>query len=1077
MKTSRILTGALSALVVCTPFAARAEQTLRVQVDQRGDFTMIGNTLGWDCGAGAADPVVGTIVGGLLGPCGLLPGLTRDDTSPDVFWRSDAPAGGQATASATVDTADARSTAVRQLPTGARVSHAFLYWGARRFGTTADNAVILDRPGSAANTVQATSSYIVNTPTQPLGMANVAYQSVADVTAIVQGLGSGAYRLSGVDVIDFDNSEEDILYAGWALVVLYQLDSEPPRNLAVFDGLDPVSSAPTSSSSSVSLSGFLVPNAGFDAKLGVITYEGDDGFSGDSLSFGRAPLTPASVLSDAQNPAGNFFNGTRSRLGQPVSVAGDLPQLAGTARTMAGIDLDVVDITSRVTPGQTSADVLASTTNDVYFLGAFITSISTYRPDFVTSTKSVTDVNGGTVNVGDVLEYTIVATNTGNDDSSGTTLSDPLPPGVTFVPGSISVVDGPNAGAKTDSAGDDQATYDVASRTLNVNLGTGATAAAGGSIRVGESQTVKFRVTVDSGAPAKISNQGSIAAAGVRGAPSVSTLTDGNADGPGNPPTDIDNPDANPTDGGTGDGGLGDGGVGGDGGTGGCTKNSDCPADRPICDTATGECVGCRDDSDCAGPSFTCDIPSGICVCTGGPDVCRDTDDDRITDKDEDEAGTDPNDADSDDDGVTDGREPKWNEDSDGDGLINALDPDSDDDGLYDGTELGLDCSAKGTDLSKRHCKADADRGTTTTDPLDADTDDGGALDGSEDANLDGAVDNGERNPTLGNGADDKTGKDTDGDGLSDDTEDTIHTDPKDSDSDDDGVRDGDEDNYADDTDGDKAINALDPDSDNDGLRDGTERGSDCSDKGTNRAKCVPDADPTTTTSAVDPDTDDGGATDGSEDSNLDGKKDADERDPTKGNGADDKDVTDTDGDGLGDDTEDTIGSDPNDADSDDDGVPDGQEADPAIDSDGDGKVNVVDPDSDDDGLFDGTETGRDCTGAATDTSKGTCVADADPSSTTAPTLPDTDFGGVPDGDEDKNRDGAIDKGETDPNDRCDDGVFTCDVSPSTGGGRFSSLAGASACSVRSGAQGTGWLGWALGTLLAALVLRRRRQD
>jgi len=33
----------------------------------------------------------------------------------------------------------------------------------------------------------------------------------------------------------------------------------------------------------VTLTGFLVPTAGFDAKLGVITYEGDDVNSGDSL--------------------------------------------------------------------------------------------------------------------------------------------------------------------------------------------------------------------------------------------------------------------------------------------------------------------------------------------------------------------------------------------------------------------------------------------------------------------------------------------------------------------------------------------------------------------------------------------------------------------------------------------------------------------------------------------------------------------------------------------------------------------------------------------------------------------------
>ena len=109
--------------------------------------------------------------------------------------------------------------------------------------------------------------------------------------------------------------------------------------------------------------------------------------------------------------------------------------------------------------------------------------------------------------------------------------------------------------------------------------------------------------------------------------------------------------------------------------------------------------------------------------------------------------GTDPNDADSDDDGVMDGQEPQWNVDSDGDGLINALDPDSDNDGLFDGTEMGFDCSNPATNIAAGHCIADADHGATTTNPLDPDTDHGGVPDGHEDLNHNGAIDGNETNP------------------------------------------------------------------------------------------------------------------------------------------------------------------------------------------------------------------------------------------------------------------------------------------------------------------------------------------
>jgi len=398
-----------------------------------------------------------------------------------------------------------------------------------------------------------------------------------------------------------------------------------------------------------------------------------------------------------------------------------------------------------------------------------------------------------------------------------------------------------------------------------------------------------------------------------------------------------------------------------------------------------------------------------------------DTDGDGLSDPFETDIGSNPNDADSDDDGVPDGQEANPTDDTDGDGLINVLDPDSDNDGLFDGTEVGLDCSNPATNPSNNTCIPDGDKGTTTTSPLDPDTDDGGVPDGSEDINRNGVIDPGEGDPN--NPADDSTITDTDGDGLSDPFETEIGSDPNDADSDDDGVPDGQEPNPTVDSDGDGLINVLDSDSDNDGLADGTELGFDCSnpDTDTSKNRCIPDGDMgMTTTSPIDPDTDDGGITDGSEDFDKDGVVDPGEGDPNEPD--DDTTIIDTDGDGLSDKFETEIGSDPNDADSDDDGTIDGKEANPAEDTDGDGKINVLDPDSDDDGLFDGTEQGFDCSNPATNPASTTCIADADKgATTTSPLNPDTDGGGVPDGIEDGNHNGTIDPGEGDPNDPADD--------------------------------------------------------
>lgn len=108
------------------------------------------------------------------------------------------------------------------------------------------------------------------------------------------------------------------------------------------------------------------------------------------------------------------------------------------------------------------------------------------------------------------------------------------------------------------------------------------------------------------------------------------------------------------------------------------------------------------------------------------------------------------------------------------------------------------------------------------------------------------------------------------------------------------------------------------------------------------------------------------------------------------------------------------------DRDSDDDGLGDAVE-----DANRNGKLDMgetdpCNPDSDGDGILDGTESGItmglsgesngiEGTGAA-------FIADLDPATTTDPLNPDTDNDGVSDGDEDLNRNGRVDPGETNPN-------------------------------------------------------------
>ncbi|HEY5960754.1 MAG TPA: isopeptide-forming domain-containing fimbrial protein [Polyangiaceae bacterium] len=1013
MRSAKLLTytclGFASALLV--PTAGSAAPLLRKQVDQHGDFVMFGNTLGWDC---SISPT-GRVLTGSVSGCN---GTGTADTGIDVYWESDFPGTGQAQASTNITMANARSTAMLVLPAGARVSYARLYWAAfMQSGGTPDSDVTIERPGvytQAVHSNPAPWTAIINA-----GETDFWYQGSADITDFVSTAGPGPFRLSGVSSVSsstLTTLNNHYTMAGWAVVVFYERASDPPRNLALFDGLDPVN---TTTPQSAQLTGFLVPQAGYKAKLGVLAYEGDSGTTTDQLEFN------ANVLTNALNPANDFFNSTHSDLNDAgasvgVSNTGDLPKLSGTEGSMGGVDMDVVDITSYVQKGDTTANIKASTGTgaaDRFVIGALITSISTFKPDFSSSGKTVRDVNGGAVRPGDVLEYTVTVTNTGNDTSTETLMTDELPAQVTYVPNSIKLLT-PTDLNISDTPNNDVGEYDAATRSVRVRLGTGATATTGGEMAPASVITLRFQVTLNGNASGVINNQAIISSEGKLGAPPGDFPTDANGSESGVPPTGIVVDQ--------------------------CSTDADCTAPTSHCDTSLtpAACVVCATSAQCTNPLIPdCNPASHICECTGGN--CQDTDQDGMSDRLEISIGTNPNDADSDDDGVTDNAEVAPSTDSDNDGLINALDPDSDNDGLFDGTELGLACSGAGTDLTVHRCVPDADGGATKTDPLAADTDGGGVRDGSEDANLNGRVDTGESDPTLGHGADDLAVVDSDADGLSNLLETFLHSNPNDRDSDDDGVPDGSEPNPSDDVDGDGLIDLLDADSDNDGLFDGTELGLDCTNPDTDSTvkACRGDADAgQSRTSPLLRDTDHGGVMDGSEDANLDGRVDTGETNPITGHGTDDNTVVDTDGDGLSDLLEATLGSSHTDADSDDDGVRDGAEANPSADTDGDGVINVLDKDSDGDGLFDGTELGQPClvaNGTATNNPP-TCIADADAGlTTTSPLLRDTDRGGILDGTEDVNHNGSVDNGERDPNLASDDqDCFSdaqCDASVTSG--------------------------------------------
>ena len=369
----------------------------------------------------------------------------------------------------TVDPGANSSSATLTIPGGSTVRFAALYWGAIS-SSAARNQARLRIPGS--------STYNSLTASQ-LDVSGTYYHAFVDVTALVAAVGSGTYTVADVKATTGTNT-----YAGWNLVVVYTNAAETPHNVNVFDGFAFVASG--TSAVTLNLSGFITPPAGVvNTQLSVMAYEGDLGNPGNSLKLNSTTIT------NAVNPANNFFNSTISLLGANVTTKS--PNYVN----QLGYDLDTVDASGILPNGATSATATCSPGSDNYLPGVMVFSTEVYRPLIAPSySKTVSDVNGGVVTPGDILEYTVTAGNTGNDTADAVVLTDAIPANTTYVAGSLSVVSGANAGAKTDASGDDQAELDTLNNRVVFRLGTGATSAAGGSLAVGVSTSIRFRVQI-----------------------------------------------------------------------------------------------------------------------------------------------------------------------------------------------------------------------------------------------------------------------------------------------------------------------------------------------------------------------------------------------------------------------------------------------------------------------------------------------------------------------------------------------------------------------------------------------------
>ena len=388
------------------------------------------------------------------------------------------------------------SSADLVVPSGAVVEFARLYWGGRAANTVPNSLLetVKFKVGAGAYSTLTGSLVgkviggVSNRPDNPQ-----TYQSYADVTSLVTG--AGTFTVANVQGQEGAKNTCN----GWSLVVAYSAPGTPgevPRNLTVFQGFADVSNDSLADRNvTIPYSGFQAPQTGpVNATLGFVTYEGDLGIAGDQAYFKSQSSASETLLADAPAiPPNNFFNSTISNRG--LLVTSKNPDYVN----QFGFDADLVTADGIIQNGDTAAQIRVTSTQDQYYPGVITSAIDIYQPG-ISVTKTVEDLNGGVVDPGDTLRYTVQVSNAAGlfDGATNVVLDDLIPGNTTYVPGSLEITAGANAGPKTDPLDADQAEFTGAAVRFRLGAGaTGTPTVQGGTLAPGESTTVRFRVQVN----------------------------------------------------------------------------------------------------------------------------------------------------------------------------------------------------------------------------------------------------------------------------------------------------------------------------------------------------------------------------------------------------------------------------------------------------------------------------------------------------------------------------------------------------------------------------------------------------
>ena len=256
---------------------------------------------------------------------------------------------------------------------------------------------------------------------------NSPYACYADVTALLTPLANptGDYTVANIQATTGALTPGGGSTGGWTLVIVYENPTLTGKLITTFDGFARVRDT---DSIDIDYDGFTtIPSGPVVADIGAATLEGDFRISGDRLRMRAASDTGFTTLSNATNPANNFFNSNITLNG--AFTTNRTPNSANTL----GYDTDIFRLnnpTNSVIPNDETAAVFRfETAGDQYypFFNSF--NIEIIEPDMVLEKRvediAGNDITGQGVNLGQILDYVLSFKNIGNDDATGIETTNP----------------------------------------------------------------------------------------------------------------------------------------------------------------------------------------------------------------------------------------------------------------------------------------------------------------------------------------------------------------------------------------------------------------------------------------------------------------------------------------------------------------------------------------------------------------------------------------------------------------------------------------------------------------------------